>query len=256
MCDVFQWCKYDNQAYPGLLEPLPIPQKVWCSISTDFIEALPKSAGKDSILVVMDRLSKYAHFLALPHPYSASVMAKTFLDHIYKLHGMPTDIVTDRGSVFISTFWQELMKHLKVQLKLSTSYHPQTDGQTEVVNRSLETYLQCMTGDFPAKWVQWLPLAEWWYNTSHHLAIGTSPYEVLYGQAPPTHLPYFSGSSPVKAVDRSLHARERIIHHLKVHLKKAQERMKLYADKSTIRGNLDHKLAALYYGPPSKSAER
>lgn len=115
----------------------------------DFIEALPKSEGKEVILViVVDCLSKYAHFVALAHPYAVPSVAKAFMEHIYKLHGMPTDIVSDRGSVFISAFWQEFMKHLKVQLKLSTSYHPQIDGQTEVMNRSVETYLRCMTDDF------------------------------------------------------------------------------------------------------------
>lgn len=94
-CDVCQRNKGDNRAYPGLLQPLPIPQQVWTSISMDFIESLPKSEGKEVILVVVDRLSKYAHFLGLHHPYTASSVAKVFLEQVYKLHGMPNDIVSD-----------------------------------------------------------------------------------------------------------------------------------------------------------------
>lgn len=141
-------CKYDHNAYPGLLQPFPIPQQVWVSISMEFIESLPKYEGKEAILVVVDRLSKYAHFLALAQPYTAPSVAKAFMDQVAKLHGVPSDIVNDRGSVFLSSFWQKLMKHIKVQLKFSTSYHPQTDGQTEVVNKNVESYLRCMIGDF------------------------------------------------------------------------------------------------------------
>lgn len=114
---------------------------------------------------------------------------------------------------------------------LSTAYHPQTDGQTEVLNRCLEGYLRCMAGKCPKEWVQWLPLAEWWYNSTHHSAIQTTPYEALYGQVPPLHLPYLVGSSNVAIVDRSLQNREamRRLHHF--HLKRAQERMRQVANK-------------------------
>lgn len=108
----------------------------------DFIESLPKSEGKEVILVVVDRLSKYAHLLALSHPYTATTVAKAFLEQV----------INDRGSVFISVFWQELMKQMKVQLKLSTNYPFQTNGQTKVVNRSVKAYLRCMIGDFSWQW--------------------------------------------------------------------------------------------------------
>ena len=123
-CSTCQKCKSDTSAYPGLLQPLPIPTKVWSDISMDFIEKLPKSAGKDSIMVVVDRLSKYAHFIPLSHPFSAMSVAQAFMDNVYKLHGVPHTIVSDRDKVFLSNFWQELFKCLGTRLNLSTSYHP------------------------------------------------------------------------------------------------------------------------------------
>jgi len=140
----FQACKYDNHAYPGLLQPLPIPEEVWMDISIDFIERLPKSNGKEVILVVVDRLSKYAHFVGLSHPYTAEIVVQAYLDNIYKLHGLPRSIVSDRDTFFLSSFWQALFSVLGVELLLSSSYHPQSNGQTEVLNRCLEQYLRCL----------------------------------------------------------------------------------------------------------------
>ena len=230
-CDVCQQFKYDAAASPGLLQPLPIPEKVWSDISMDFLEGLPNSRGFTVIWVVADRLSQYAHFIPLSHPYTAVSIAQLFLDHIYKLHGLPTSIVSDRDKIFVSHFWQELFKLFGTQLKLSTSYHPQTDSQSEVVNRCLQTYLRCMTAERPKDWSKWLPLAEWWYNTSYHTSINSTPYAIVYGQAAPTHLPYLAGDSKVEVVDRSLQTREAAIKMLKFYLQRAQNRMKQYADK-------------------------
>ena len=107
-CVICQSCKPDSSASPGLLQPLAIPDEVWLDISMDFIEGLPKSWGKEVILVVVDRFSKAAHFVALSHPYTAEDVAQTYLDNIFKLHGWPQSIVSDRDSVFLSDFWQAL----------------------------------------------------------------------------------------------------------------------------------------------------
>lgn len=104
----------------------------------DFIDGLPKSGGKEVIMVVVDRLTKYGHIMTLKHPYTAAVVAETFLHNIFKLHGLPKVIVSDRDIVFLSKFWHTFFKLQGVELHLSTAYHPQTDGQTEVVNRCLE----------------------------------------------------------------------------------------------------------------------
>ncbi len=115
----------------------------------DFIEALPLSKGKNTILVVVDKLTKYAHFNSMAHPYTTQDVAKVFFDSIYKLHGLPEGIISDRDKIFTSHFWQDLFKLMGVRLQMSTAYHPQLDGQTERVNRCLETYLRCMCSQQP-----------------------------------------------------------------------------------------------------------
>lgn len=159
-CDICQRSKEEKVHNPGLLQPLPIPEAAWRDISIDFIEGLPKSEGKEVIFVVVDRFTKYAHFLPLAHPFLAAQVAQTFLSNVYKLHGLPKSIVSDRDKVFTSQFWQTLFKALGVTLSLSTTYHPQSDEQTERVNQCLECYLRCMTCGYPRKWVSWLLLAE------------------------------------------------------------------------------------------------
>lgn len=148
-CEIFQKNKVENVAYPGLLQPLPIPERVWQDISMDFIEKLPNSSGKTTILVVVDRLSKYAHFMALKHPFTAERVAQVFMENVYKLHGLPQTIVSDRDTIFLSKFWQELFGLQGVTLHHSTAYHPQSDGQTEAINKCLEGYLRCMCGERP-----------------------------------------------------------------------------------------------------------
>ena len=134
----------------------------------------------------------------MKHPYTATVVAQAFVDNDFKLHGLPNIIISDRDHVFTSKFWRELFKIQGVSLRLSSAYHPQTDGQTEVVNKGLKTYLRRTTGDQPKTWFKWLSLAEWWYNSTHHFAIQLTPFEALYGYGPPLHLPYLPESSSVQ----------------------------------------------------------
>jgi len=148
-CSVCQQAKHTNHSPPGLLQPLPIPEGVWMDISMDFIEGLPKSNGYSVIMVVVDRLTKFAHFVAVKHPYTTSTIAQLFMDNIVKLHGLPNSIVSDRDTIFVSAFWKELFKLYRVNLQLSTAYHPQSDGQTERVNQCLELYLRCAVQDSP-----------------------------------------------------------------------------------------------------------
>jgi len=170
-------------------------------------------------MVVVDRFSKYAHFMSLSHPYTAPVVAKVFMDNVYKLHGLPASIVSDRDPIFLSKFWKEMFNMQGVNLLYSSAYHPQTDGQTEIVNKCVENYLRCMTGDNPNQWARWLSLAEWWYNTNFHSSTQLTPCEVLYGFAPPIHIPYFPRDSTVASVDDLLIRREEIIKQVKDNLR-------------------------------------
>lgn len=197
----------------------------------DFIEGLPHSSTKSVINVVVDRLSKYAHFIPLSHPYTATTVAQAFLDNIFRLHGIPSSIVSDRDKIFTSTFWKELFRLQGTTLCMSTAYHPQSDGQTEVVNRCVENYLRCLTSDRPSAWSKWLPLAEWWYNTTFHVSTSITPYEALYGQKPPHLVHYAPGGSAVAATENLLHDRDTILKLLKDHLLASQHKMKQLADK-------------------------
>ncbi|KAF2314533.1 hypothetical protein GH714_027391 [Hevea brasiliensis] len=130
-----QHYKYETIATPGLLQPLPEPKSLYTNLTMDFIEGLPKVHGKSVIFVVVDRLSKYAHFFPLFHPYTAQQVARVFMEGIFKLHGMPLIITSDRDPIFLGSFWKELFAFQGVGLQYSTAYHPQTDGLSEVINR-------------------------------------------------------------------------------------------------------------------------
>jgi hypothetical protein len=136
---------------------------------------------KSVVLTVVDRFSKYAHFIPLGHPYTDALVAKAFFEGIVRLHGFPCSIVSDRDTVFTSTFWSELFRLAKVKLLMSSAFHPQTDGQSEVVNRVIVMYLQCLAGDRPKTWLQWLPWVEYCYNPSYQTAIKCPPFKVVYG---------------------------------------------------------------------------
>lgn len=200
-------------------------------ISLDFIEGLPTSGGYNVILVVVDKFSKYGHFLPMKHPYTTLSVAMTFMQNIFKLHGMPLAIISDRDRVFTSNLWQEMFKPAQTQLRMSSSYHPQTDGQTERVNQCLETYLRCSVHSCPKNWYKWLFLAEYRYNTNFHSALGRTPYEVIYGTLPREFGVTQVDSSTVPDLAAWLQEREVMRDLLQQQLKHAQDRMKRQADK-------------------------
>ncbi|KAL4383496.1 hypothetical protein GQ457_15G026350 [Hibiscus cannabinus] len=270
-CDVCQRTKSETLLPAGLLQPLPIPCQVWEDITMDFIEGLPPSNGKNTILVVVDRLSKSAHFIALTHPFTAKIVAEKFVEFVVRLHGLPRTIISDRDSVFLSSFWREFFKLSGTQLQMSSAYHPQTDGQSEVVNRCLEQYLRSFVHQQPRKWSSFLSWAEFWYNTTYHSSIGMTPFQALYGRFPPTIPHYELGMSPVHEVDQQLATRDELLRHLKANLCAANNRMQQLANSKrrdvefkegdwvflklhpyrqrTVFARAYHKLASRFYGP-------
>lgn len=210
---------------------MPVPEHAWQLVSLDFIEGLPKSATFNCILVVVDKFSKYSHFVPLAHPFTALDVAEAYMQNIHKLHGLPQSLISDRDRIFTSTLWTTLFRLAGTQLRMSSSYHPQTDGQTERVNQCLETFLRCFVHACPSQWSRWLALAEYCYNTSFHSALGTTPFEVLYG-----HKPRYFGLS-VNVLYQSpelsdwLQERDKMQNLIRDHLLRAQARMKVHANK-------------------------
>jgi hypothetical protein len=196
-----------------------------------FITGLPQSNRSNCILVVVDKFSKYAHFLPLAHPFTALLVAKLYLSEVYRLHGLPAAMISDRDPVFTSHLWQELFKMAGTQLCLSSAYHPQSDGQTERVNQCLETYLRCFVHSSPKKWAHWLPLAEFWYNTCSHSTLGTSPFEVLYGHSPIHFGLVDNVQCTIPDLQEMLAERQLMLQQVKLHLNRAQQRMKKQSDK-------------------------
>lgn len=243
----------------GLLQPLPVPAAIWSEISLDFIEGLPKVSGKTVILTVVDRLSKYAHFIALGHPYSAESVARAFFAEIVRLHGVPTSIVSNRDPVFTLAFWQGLFRASGSKLHMSTAFHPQTVGQSEVVNRTIAMYLRCMMRDRPRQWVQWLPWAEYIYNTSYHSALRETPFKLVYGRDPPSLTSYDVADIRVAVVAQTLEERAEFIHDIRCCLEQAQavakrnydrgHRELLYAVGDWVWLRLHHRPAATVTGP-------
>ena len=173
----------------GWLKPLPVPERRWQDLSLDFIVDLPKSRVFDqgppcsNILVVVDRLSKMKHFVAMPD-ITVESTARAFIDRVYSLHGFPSTLVSDRGTQFISDFWKQLCQRLKTVARLSTAHHPETDGQTENANKNLEIYLRHFTNYLQNDWASYLPIAEFAANNSQSASTGCTPFFACYGQHP------------------------------------------------------------------------
>jgi len=164
--------------------PNAILEKPWSHISADFITKLPLAQGYNAILVVCDHFSKMAHFIATTEKMSAEGLAKLFQDHIWKLHGLPESIISDRGVQFMAGMMKELNNLLGIQTKLLTAYHPQMDGQMERINRELEQYLRVFIDHRQEQWLDWLGTAEFAYNNKVHTATKTLPFKANYGQDP------------------------------------------------------------------------
>ncbi|GJR66660.1 putative reverse transcriptase domain-containing protein [Tanacetum coccineum] len=175
--------KAEHQRPSGLLQQPEIPEWKWENITMDFITKLPRTRnGHDAIWVVVDRLTKSAHFLAVREDYSTEKLARLYTDEIVARHGVPVSIISDRDARFTSRLWQTFQKALGTRLDMSTAYHPQTDGQSERTIQTLEDMLRACVIDFGGSWDVHLPLAEFSYNNSYHTSIRCAPFEALYGR--------------------------------------------------------------------------
>src|SRR5271163_4842055 len=183
-CDTCARNKPSHERRHGHLRPLPIPPSPWSSVSMDFIVELPPSQGYNAIYVVVDRLTKMAHFCPTTTQVTAEETAQLYLRHVFKHHGLPADIVSDRGSQFTAKFFTRLLDLCKTRSNKSTAFHPQSVGQTERVNQVLEQYLRIFCDYQQDNWHELLPLAEFAYNNAKHASTQVSPFLANYGRHP------------------------------------------------------------------------
>ncbi|KAJ0827576.1 putative nucleotidyltransferase, Ribonuclease H [Helianthus annuus] len=263
--------KAEDQHPYGLLEQPEIPVWKWESIAMDLITKLPRTKkGHDAIWVVVDCLTKSAHFLPIREDFSAERLAKIYVDEIVSRHGVPLNIISDRDARFSSRFWRTMQSAMGTQLNLSTTYHPQTDGQTERTIQTLEDMLRACVINFGGSWDSHLPLIEFSYNNSYHSSINMAPFEALYGRKCRSPVCWNEiGEAQLTGPDLILKTSDKI-KKVRDNLQTARSRQKSYADrrrkplefqvgdrvllkvspwKGVIRFGKTGKLAPRYVGP-------
>lgn len=212
-CHTCQRSKPANHAKFGVLRPLPIALQPWQEVSMDFVTQLPESEGFDAILVVVDRLTKLRHLIPCTTTTTSEDVARLYLRNVWKLHGLPKYITTDRGTQFTAKFWRQLCKHLGIEARMSTAFHPETDGQTERFNAVMEQYLRSYVKYQQDDWVHWLPMAEFAANNHVSATTRATPFFSTYGFHPNFTIslkPYVKTVANINAVDfankmKSLH---------------------------------------------------
>ncbi|XP_073418347.1 uncharacterized protein [Dendrobates tinctorius] len=228
-CVICARCKVPRMAPTGLLQPLPVPSRPWGSISMDFIVDLPPSSGSTTILVVVDRLTKAAHFIPCTGLPSAAETVDLVVRNVFRLHGVPDQIISDRGDQFTSRFWKGFCSALQINVCLSSAYHPQTNGQTERTNQTLEQYLRCYVSHLQDDWVKLIPLAEFSYNNTQSSSTKVTPFFANLGYHP-SILPRSPVAVPIPAVGDRVTELQRVQEVLKDTLTTAQRRYKDSAD--------------------------
>ncbi|GJW84179.1 putative reverse transcriptase domain-containing protein [Tanacetum coccineum] len=224
--------KAEYQKSSGLLVQPVIPVWKWENIIMDFITKLPKtSTGQDIIWVIVDRLTKSAHFLPMKENDSMENLTRQYLKEVVTRHGVPVSIISDRDGRFTSQFWQSLQKALGTQLDMSTAYHPQTDGQSERTIQTLEDMLRACVIDFGKGWDRHLPLVEFLYNNSYYTSIKATPFEALYGRKFRSPVCWAEvGDAQLTGLEIIHETTEKIIQ-IKKRIQAARDRQKSYADR-------------------------
>jgi hypothetical protein len=204
----------------------------WDSISMDFVEALTKTVKIfDSIWVIVDRLTKSAHFVPIKTGMSVTKLAEIYIEQIVRLHGIPSSIVSDREPKFTSKFWESLQAALGTKFRLSSAYHPQTDGQTERTIQSLEYLLRACVFEQGVSWVECSPLIEFTYNNSFHSSIGMAPFEALYGRRCRTLLCWYESGESALLGPEVVQETTKKVKMIQEKMRASQSRQKSYHDK-------------------------
>ncbi|KAI3685864.1 hypothetical protein L6452_35125 [Arctium lappa] len=224
--------KAEHQRPYGSLQSLEIPEWKWEHITMDFVTKLPKTLrGHDTIWVIVDRLTMSTHFLAIRETLPMDKLAKLYIDEVVSRHGIPLSIVSDRDSRFTSNFWEGFQKELGTRVKLSTAYHPQTNGQSERTIQTLEDMLRSCVIDFGGNWDSHLPLVGFAYKNSYHSSIGMAPFEALYGRKFRTLVCWLEAGEKQFAGPEIVQETADKVKCIRERLKAAQDRQKSYADK-------------------------
>ena len=242
ICPICQRNRKPTHKPHGEMLSLPVPKDTWTSVSMDFITGLPLTPrGHDSIMVVVDRMSKMVHLIANQQNNTAVQVAQLYQDRVFALHGLPDDIVSDRDSKFTSAFWKNFQKLLGTNINMSTAFHPQTDGQTERMNSVLEDMLRHYVSPDQKDWDTYLSLAEFCMNNCYKSSIQCTPFQLVYGKNPKT--PASAHLATVKENNPTATAKARDMHeHLdnaKACMLAAQNRDKAYADRRTRPQNFE-----------------
>ncbi|PRP74592.1 retrotransposon nucleocapsid protein, partial [Planoprotostelium fungivorum] len=229
-CDTCQRAKHSRKKQSGLLQPLEVPSDRWTSVTIDFMVELPECQGFNAIMVVVDRFTKMSHFIPCKNTITSEEAACLYIDRVFRLHGIPEKIVSDRGTQFTAEFWTSFWKQMGTKHSMSTAYHPQSDGQTERVNSVLNQYLRVYCSYLQDDWVPLLATAEFAYNNSVHTSTGVTPFFANQG---------VSDDPNVLAVKLKEYSE-----FLRTNLEEARQDMKRFADR--------HRSAGPIYQPGDK----
>ncbi|GJR63778.1 putative reverse transcriptase domain-containing protein [Tanacetum coccineum] len=224
--------KAEHQRPSGLLQRPEVLVWKWEGVSMDFVTKLPRtSSGHDTIWVIVNRLTKYTHFLPMREDYKMDRLARLYLNEIVARYGMPISIISDRDSRFTSRLWQTMQEALRSRLDMSTAYHPQTDGQSERTIQTLEDMLRACVLDFEQSWDVHLPLVEFLYNNSYHSSVRCAPFEALYGRKCRSPIMWTEvGEGQLIGPELVQETTEKISQ-IKDRIKAARDRQKSYANK-------------------------